>query len=290
MKGREIRATWRDATTLAWTRRVTIRMVIGLTHQTIRRPWIRHRSIRTASQTAESKVADVNIDSKLFTFLGKLPRLVSSLLRKKDAYTENPNDAKKNLLKISSCLHQGVFKDHVVQWATTAALDADGPGQASVSAQKAEADHRFQAMTRQPSLRHSKKGISLISQWTSNEQISHKIHSMSHHVSIIRSHGSAGSYNTEASERLHIDASAEKGYVSQMTAWMRRREAVEKFQRYAIDAYGEQESEEEDGIDGRALTAVRTLAVRRLQPAASLSMTTNSSQFEYYGESIYSTM
>lgn len=60
-------------------------------------------------------------------------------------------------------LHKGVFKDHVVKWAT-AAINADGPGQASDSTQKTEVDRRFQAMTRHPSLRHFKKGISLISQ------------------------------------------------------------------------------------------------------------------------------
>ncbi|PBK59892.1 hypothetical protein ARMSODRAFT_1070873 [Armillaria solidipes] len=235
----------------------------------------------------------------------------------------------------------GIFKDHVVQCAT-AAINADGPGQASDSAQKTEADHRFQAMTRQPSLRHFKKGISLISRWTGNEYrdmekvflsdiasafapvlgfvyYAHyeehtneslrkleeswrtfhvekdvfvelgirdhfnipKIHSMSHYPSMIHSHGSAGGYNTEVSEHLHIDASTKKGYARQMTAWMRRREAVEKFQmflQYAIDEYGEQESEEEDEDEDdvdvmgtlilKTATAVRTLSTAVLYGVA----------------------
>ena len=38
-----------------------------------------------------------------------------------------------------------------------------------------------------------------------------KIHQMMHYVEVIRSHGSADGYNTEASERLHIDY-AKEGY------------------------------------------------------------------------------
>ena len=55
-------------------------------------------------------------------------------------------------------LHKGVFKDHVVQWATNA---ADGGAK--------EIDDRFRAMTAHSDLRHFKKGISLISQWTGAE-------------------------------------------------------------------------------------------------------------------------
>jgi hypothetical protein len=55
-------------------------------------------------------------------------------------------------------LHKGVFKDHIVKWATQC-----------VSGGQAEIDRRFRAMTHGKDLRHFKKGISLISQWTGIE-------------------------------------------------------------------------------------------------------------------------
>jgi hypothetical protein len=55
-------------------------------------------------------------------------------------------------------LHKGIFKDHFVSWCTDA---VDGGGD--------EIDRRFKSMTTHPSLRHFKKGISLVSQWTGNE-------------------------------------------------------------------------------------------------------------------------
>ncbi|PBK94482.1 hypothetical protein ARMGADRAFT_1062603 [Armillaria gallica] len=179
-------------------------------------------------------------------------------------------------------LHKGVFKDHLVKWLTKAA-----------DATKAEVDRRYMAMPQHPDLRHFKKGISLVMQWTGTEYknmekvflgalagtakpdviicvravldfiyYSHlelhtdeslkkledslrtfhahkhifvddgirehfnipKVHSMVHYAAMIRSHGVTGGYNTEASERLHIDfakrayqASNRKGYIQQMT-------------------------------------------------------------------------
>ncbi|KAI0689126.1 hypothetical protein BC835DRAFT_1283602, partial [Cytidiella melzeri] len=55
-------------------------------------------------------------------------------------------------------LHKGMFKDHTVKWAT-----------ACVNGKKDEIDRRFRAMPSHPNLRHFKKGISLVSQWTGNE-------------------------------------------------------------------------------------------------------------------------
>ena len=55
-------------------------------------------------------------------------------------------------------LHKGVFKDHIVKWATQCA-----------SGGQAEINRRFRAMTHGTDLRHFKKGISLISQWTGTE-------------------------------------------------------------------------------------------------------------------------
>lgn len=54
-------------------------------------------------------------------------------------------------------LHKGVFGDHVSKWARTLVSGKD------------EVDFRFKLMTGHPSLRHFRKGITLVSQWTGRE-------------------------------------------------------------------------------------------------------------------------
>lgn len=60
-----------------------------------------------------------------------------------------------------------------------------------------------------------------------------KLHALTHYVAAIRSLGTADGYNTESPERLHIDyakkayaATNKKEYISQMTRWLTRQEAI----------------------------------------------------------------
>lgn len=202
-------------------------------------------------------------------------------------------------------LHKGVFKDHIVSWASQAMKGTDD-----------EMDERFKTMSIHPTLRHFKKGISLTSQWTGTEhknmekvflgvlagatdpQVilavrgvldfiyyahfeSHsdeslakldaawlafhqnkeaferleirnhfnisKIHNIKHYPDSIRSRGTADGFNTEGTERLHIDlakmgyqAGNKKDYVSQMTVWLARQEAVHQrsiYLQWAVPGY-----------------------------------------------------
>ncbi|KAJ3911791.1 hypothetical protein F5877DRAFT_93729 [Lentinula edodes] len=66
-----------------------------------------------------------------------------------------------------------------------------------------------------------------------------KVHSMNHYTPMILSIGAAPGYNTEWSERLHIDfaklayrASNRRDYIKQMTHWLDRREKVLWFTRF----------------------------------------------------------
>ncbi|KAI0683644.1 hypothetical protein BC835DRAFT_1409355 [Cytidiella melzeri] len=55
-------------------------------------------------------------------------------------------------------LHKGMFKDHLVKWTT-----------ACVGGKETEIDRCYHTMTAHPGLRHFKRGISLVSQWTGAE-------------------------------------------------------------------------------------------------------------------------
>ncbi|KAJ7735424.1 hypothetical protein DFH07DRAFT_753845 [Mycena maculata] len=66
-----------------------------------------------------------------------------------------------------------------------------------------------------------------------------KIHKLKHYVDSIRSRGTTDGFNTEGTERLHIDlakagynASNKRQYIRQMTVWLRRQESVHKFGTY----------------------------------------------------------
>ncbi|KAJ7207810.1 hypothetical protein B0H12DRAFT_1034405 [Mycena haematopus] len=194
-------------------------------------------------------------------------------------------------------LHNGVFGDHIVSWAT-----------AAIEGGKDEIDLRFRTIPPHPTLRHFKKGITLTTQWTGAERKNmekvflgvltkatapavhravrsildfiyyahfevhcddslakldsawaafhsekaifidleirrhfnvNKLHKLKHYVDSIRSRGTADGFNTENTERLHIDlakagykATNKVAYTRQMTVWLRRQEAVYRFGTY----------------------------------------------------------
>ncbi|CDO77502.1 hypothetical protein BN946_scf184912.g1 [Trametes cinnabarina] len=81
-----------------------------------------------------------------------------------------------------------------------------------------------------------------------------KLHSLIHYVDAIIQLGCLNDVNTENSERLHIDyakkayrASSRREYLSQMTTWLQRQEAVERRQAYLAWRAGLLEAE--DGTD-----------------------------------------
>jgi hypothetical protein len=89
-----------------------------------------------------------------------------------------------------------------------------------------------------------------------------KLHNIMHYVESIRSRGTTDGFNSEASERLHIDyaklgyrASNKKNYTIQMVRWLTRQESVSRFTAYLqwvmlhYAAQQEAADEDEDGDD-----------------------------------------
>ncbi|KAJ3752330.1 hypothetical protein EV360DRAFT_25789, partial [Lentinula raphanica] len=222
-------------------------------------------------------------------------------------------------------LHKGVFADHVSSWAEQSMVNG-----------REEIDTRYKAMPTHPTLRHFKKGVSGVTQWTGGEyrsmakvflgavadavqpgvvravravvdfmyyahfethcdeilqamhtawEIFHaeklvfldleirkhfnisKIHNIKHYIESICSRGTTDNSNSEISERLHIDlaktgyrASNKRNFMVQMTIWLARQEAIQKFSAYlmwAVPNYNlqelnhneEQDEENEDADD-----------------------------------------
>ncbi|KAJ3911379.1 hypothetical protein F5877DRAFT_93791 [Lentinula edodes] len=200
-------------------------------------------------------------------------------------------------------MHKGVFADH------------------SIANGDEEIDARFRTMPPHPTLRHFKKGISKVTQWTGGEYrsmakvflgtlggaadardymyYSHfesyceesleameaawktfhaekevffnisKVHNVLHYPQNIRSRGTLDGFNSETTEHLHINL-AKAGYIVQMTQWLQRQEAVQRFASYlqwAIPGYiaelsgvandeDKDSSDSSDSADGTSVTSI----------------------------------
>ena len=128
---------------------------------------------------------------------------------------------------------------------------------------------------------------------------------MLHYAEAIRSHGTADGYNSEASERLHIDyakegyrASNKKDYIKQMTVWLGRQEAVTRFQAYLVyaakqdnttsrDSQLELEMDSDEEIDDPTVpvskTTIATYSVSVKPAYPHISLTTITTDFKATG-------
>ncbi|KAJ3847772.1 hypothetical protein EV368DRAFT_50596, partial [Lentinula lateritia] len=260
-------------------------------------------------------------------------------------------------------MHKGVFADHVSLWAKK-----------SIANGGEEIDARFRAMPPHPTLRHFKKGISKVTQWTGGEYrsmakvflgtlggaadarvirvvraaedymyYSHfeshceesleameaawktfhaekevfielgvrkqfnisKVHNVLHYPQNIHSRGTLDGFNSETMERLHIDlaksgyrASNKRRYIVQMTQWLQRQEAVQRFASYlqwAIPGYiaelhGVADDKDEDGNDSDSvdeseegeLHPVKYAVARRPPLRASVTSIENDYQADWF--------
>ncbi|KAL1943791.1 hypothetical protein VTO73DRAFT_3609 [Trametes versicolor] len=88
-----------------------------------------------------------------------------------------------------------------------------------------------------------------------------KLHSLSHYVKAVRSLGTLDGLNTETSERLHIDyakqayrASSHREYITQMTLWLQRQEAIVRRDSYLVWVLGGSLGNDSGSEDEQALS------------------------------------
>ncbi|PPQ71533.1 hypothetical protein CVT26_010393 [Gymnopilus dilepis] len=99
-----------------------------------------------------------------------------------------------------------------------------------------------------------------------------KLHNIRHYYESIRSRGTADGFNTENTERLHIDfakmgynASNKKNYIDQMTLWLQRQESIHRFSRYlqwvlpgyVVQGVDDDEDDEDEGSEDKSESIVK---------------------------------
>lgn len=139
-----------------------------------------------------------------------------------------------------------------------------------------------------------------------------KLHNIKHYLDSIRSHGTADGFNTEASERLHIDL-AKMGYLAtnkrdtyirQMTIWLRRQEAIHRFCLYlqwAVPGYlagqeegakegqpgdDDNEEDEEEEIDDHGVNSTKSIIRHVAKKPAAVGITVDAIIKDYGAKDI----